>query len=136
VELEGDQLLVGAPFGLAGRAVAFRRINDRWEPNHILDPPLTENRPYAFGHRLSGKGDVALVHQWGFKGVDGIPVDRGAVHVYRFDGSSWRHTGRRLEDGTGTSSLFGEDFEFDGVTALVGAPHHLANVGATYFFGL
>lgn len=92
VALQGDRLLVGAPWFDAdgagpgwgqGAVFFFERISaSNWSQTQQLPTPVIANGR-AFGYSVALQGDLALV------GAPGADDDRGAVQAYLFDGASF-----------------------------------------------
>jgi len=94
-----DVILVGAPQNL-GAVYVFRFDGSDWiEEQKLTIPFLGEN---AFGSSLALGTDVAVI------GAPGHWLDiEGAVHVFRYDGSTWTATDRIQPGASAPGNHFG-----------------------------
>jgi len=131
-----DRVLIGAPFGefndiRSGAAYVFARVDGQWiEQVELLpsDPDLLQR----FGTSVAIAGDKLLVGAPYPDGGKGFPA--GAAYVFDRSEGAWVER-VKLQASNGTSwNRFGTSVDFDGVTALVGAPNNGPS-GAVYSYG-
>jgi hypothetical protein len=136
VALDGGVAVAGAywdavPTLDAGSVYVFELAGSSWSETAKLisaDP----GTPDWFGYSLSLVGDVLVV---------GVPNDQnytGSVEVFQQTGGTWQ-AGPILYASDAAMSQFGFAVDYDGTTAVIGAPTHsgaASNGGATYVFGL
>lgn len=129
VAIDGDKVLVGAPFGdgqrVIGRAVAFRRTGTAWRAVGALEAESDANleRSDGFGAAIVAEADLAVLGAPiapSFLGTPGV----GKIHTFQslLDGDVWvpQHAYHR-PDGY-VNDAFGHRVVVDGDTALVAAP--------------
>jgi len=97
----------------------------------MIDSRLGPARGGSFGRKVAIKGDVALV---------AAPLEGGgAVHVYTRAGSVWTEQAPLVANDIMEQDYFGLGLDFDGETAVVGAPGNAFYPtvrGAVYVFTL
>lgn len=144
VDLDGDELVVGAPgyqvtaccwpFFIAdeGDAFAYERTEDGWQFASELDP-ASSLPGAAVGQSVAVEDGVAYV------GAPGVPVElsAGAVHVFEDTDAGWMEAGVLAADDAAMGDRFGAPVAVDGSALVVGAPSHneaAYNGGAAYVF--
>ncbi len=136
LSFDGASALVGGPGddGYVGAAWAFARSGTGYAQEGAKLTGGSEEvgtGRYGFSVTLSSDGDTALV------GARSDDEDAGAAWVLARSGSSWVAQGPKL---TATEELGAAQFGYsvalsgDGGTALIGAPHDSASVGAAWTF--
>lgn len=141
VAISGDAIIVGAqnkdtnpaqPFiPGAGAAYAFTRSILGWTPQRlsIAGGGLLGDE---FGVSVSVSGGVAVV------GARGRSANRGAAHVFLWNGSSWVWHQQLVADDGAMNDQFGDSVAVSGGTVVVGAPRHDTPIdveaGAAYVF--
>jgi uncharacterized repeat protein (TIGR01451 family) len=119
VAMQGDRLLVGAPFvDGQGAAYVFRRAGDDWSAQETLtagDPGAGDQ----VGNAVALDAATALVAAWQAD-VDG-KTDQGVVHVFALGGGP----------GTGTLSVTPDTIDFGGVPAGASAGPAIVTVSST-----
>lgn len=141
VDLDGDTILVGAPFkngaltgAQAGAAYVYTKNAGVWS----LQQKITDLSGAAgdqFGTSVALQGDTAVI---GAPLDDVIFVDRGSAQVFTRSAGSWtKRTTLNPSDGV-TSDVFGRSVAISNGTIAVGAPQHdlttNANQGAIYVY--
>lgn len=121
VDLEGDRIVVGAPFEALGfgqgRAFVFDRgTGGNWALTQELIPSVSQtNDAYGFAVDLEG-GRIAV----GAPRYDGLQLDVGAVFVWNFVGPDWKQApileapSLTLGDRNGTSVALAGDVLYAG----------------------
>lgn len=138
VDVDGNVAVVGAPLqdGAAtdaGAVYVFRFDGSQWAPEARLAAadPAADDR-MGFSVAVSGDRIVA-----GAPGDDGAGDGAGAVHVFRFDGTSWTEAAElTAEQGVAGDSL-GAAVDVEASTAVAGAPGDDgggSGAGAVYLF--
>ena len=120
VAIEGDTLVVGAPFN--GSAHVFTRNGSTWTE---YKDPLTPREPTDgyFGHSVAIAGNTVVV---------GAPplseFGSGSAHVFTFNDkdSTWTETQILTADNEEAGDYFGAALAIDGDSVVVGAPQFLA----------
>ncbi len=132
VAIEGDVVLVGAPDHAddAGAAYIFRFDGTSWVEEQKLVP--IAGAEGDFGYAVAIEDGVAWV------GARGANDGDGAVHIFRFDGTSWVESQLLVaSDGAGAGFVFGFSLDVHGDTAVIGALNdgHSGNAsGSAYVF--
>lgn len=134
--LEGDALLVGAPFadaaiGNEGAAYVFTPGGGGWTQSARLASP-EPGADHVFGSAVAIRGDVAVVGAPQAK-VAGVGI--GAAHAFERSGGTWSVLATFRAPDPSFDDTFGHAVAFDGVHAVVGAPlvdGAIANEGAAY----
>lgn len=149
IELDGDRLVVGAPFedsgatginvneddesaGNAGAAYVFQRdSNGNWQQEAYLKASNTAPGD-QFGHDVAINGRLAAVaattEDSGAAGVDGDQFDNsrsgaGAVYVFDVrDNGEWSQVAYIKASNPGQGDNFGAAITLDGDLLVVGAP--------------
>lgn len=132
VALDGDTLVVGAPFhdpglpGIAsGTAFVYRRANGVWTLEQQLQPTTAE--PYVlFGWSADIDGDTIVVGAYGWSDFN------GGIFIFERNGATWTQVARRTA--TAGADYFGETVAISG--DLVVAGHRADNSfrGAVHTF--
>lgn len=102
-----------------GRVAVHRFDGSRWQASGWLHPALTPGTQ-RFGVAVALSGQRAAVGTpW--RSVDGME-QRGAVHVFDFDGQRWRLAATVVDAQGAAGDRFGSSIALDGDRLLVGAP--------------
>lgn len=123
VALDGDRLLVGAPFAdragfQSGGARVYVRLGRGW----VLQDTLLPSGLGPFdhlGHSVAWCGGLALV---GAPGSDLVGTDRGAVFVFEWTGSAWLERAPLVAPDLPLGAGLGRALAAEGRRALAGAP--------------
>lgn len=142
VAIAGDVAVVGA-FGvngshtLTGAAFVYRRGLGGWEFEQKLGPtdPATGEKRFGATVALSESGATLAV------GAEGTAGNKGAVHLYAYNGQAWVLTQIVAPDAAAGAARFGGDLALseDGMTLVVGAyaDYTVApGAGAAYIYKL
>lgn len=132
VSLDGDTLLVGAPFddlpslANAGSAHLFVR-NGGW--SHVTRLAAPDATPFDFFGTAVAAADGRLL-------VGASDADAGAGAVYAFERSGVQapFLHRFIATDRGATDGFGAALSIEGAAVLVGASRHAAQAGAAYLF--
>jgi len=138
VAIDGDTVLVGAPFANAsqGKAYAFTRTGTDWayQATFVADDGAASDR---FGLALAVDGDIAIAGSPSAQiGANGY---QGAAYVFARSADTWSLKTKLTASDGAAFDEFGVSVALDAGTAVVGA--HYADVvfsgqGAAYaFFG-
>lgn len=124
--LSGSVLLSGAPFddvgevSNEGRVASYRKLAGVWRSSGVLDAPMLAPST-RFGYALAMSGNRAAV---------GMPwqtvaggSQRGAVHLFAFDGLRWQRTATVTDPVGSANDRFGSSVALDGDDLAVGAPN-------------
>jgi FG-GAP repeat len=131
VAMDGDVLAVAAP-GSAGDAGVVRSYRKSagapvtWTLEQTIVSPSGEQ---GFGGELALDGNVLAVS---FPNDDTDAVEAGSVHVYRHDGTEWKHEARLKSAQPSNWDSFGSHVALEGDRLVVGVPGE--GTGATYVF--
>lgn len=133
IALDGDTLVVGAPFedssstgvGSAandsgddnGAAYVFTRSGPNWSQQAYLKPSQSSVTD-LFGVSVDVSGDRVAV---GAPLVDDIGFDNGRAYVFERNGGAWNQTVELAGDNTGVDDTFGWSVALEGSTLVVGA---------------
>lgn len=123
VALDGDRLLVGAPFAdrpsfQSGDARVYVRVGEAW----ILQDALRPSGLGAYdhlGHSVAWCGGLALV---GAPGSDLVGMGRGAVFVFEWTGSTWSERAPLVAPDLPLGAGLGQALAAEGRRVLAGAP--------------
>ena len=124
LDLEGDRLLVGAPFRdgapgfQSGAAYVYRRVGTDW----VLQDELVPTTLQAFDHfgwSVTWSGDRALV---GAPDHDQLGPGSGAVFVFRFQGTGWEQEAALHATGMAPGGGLGVSLAASGSRVVAGAP--------------
>ncbi|MFN9940684.1 MAG: hypothetical protein ACK56I_14520, partial [bacterium] len=112
IALEGDRLLIGAPFDDEGAidrgAVYTYSSNGRsWQLQSTLLPMSTSDRQY-FGRSIAIRNTRAAIGANGADALDGTSAS-GMVEVYVFVGASWSRSGELRPETAADGGQFGWD---------------------------
>jgi len=139
VSLDGDTLLVGAPFKRVsalgsysnGAAYVFTRDAGGWSQQAKLLPATSANGD-LFGFAVDVAGDRAVI------GVPYAASSQGAAYVFARNGTSWTQQAKLTATGGALGDEFGWSVAQNDSGILVGAPFvgQLAGApcGSTYLF--
>src|SRR5262249_13682263 len=127
IALDGDSLLVGAPYEnnaageSAGVAYVFTRSGSEWtQQQRLVVSPF--ERVVLAGSAVGAQGDPALV------GVPAQPAG-GKVAVFERTAGVWTETAALVPADQAPGSRFGHALALSGDTAIVGAPERLSAPG-------
>lgn len=137
VSLDGDVLLVGAPFddlpslADAGSAYLFLRNADSWTfASKLVAPDATAFDRFGFAVATEA-GNILI-------GARDADNEAGVVYAYSRNGSLADYRDRLVPADRGTSDRFGSALAIDGDRILIGANGHAAaidsNAGAAYVY--
>ena len=129
VAVQGDEMLVGEPFGSlqAGRAYLYSRGTDNvWRITHTFLSDL-ETLGDQFGAAVWLGEDLALI------GAPEADDQRGAVYVFERQDGSWAQTARLVGTGVVAGDEFGTALDASGHRLLIGAPA-TADGGVAFLF--
>ena len=127
VAIDGDTVLLGAPFrnSSRGEVYAFVRDGNTWtaQGSMIADDGADFDR---FGLALAIEGDTALI---GSPSADvGANTDQGAVYAFTRNAGTWTFATKLTAEDGAAFDEFGNAVAIDGDTLAVGA--HAANIGS------
>jgi len=127
VAIDGDTVLLGAPFrnSSRGEVYAFVRDGNTWsaQGSMIADDGADFDR---FGLALAIEGDTALI---GSPSADiGANTDQGAVYAFARNAGTWTFATKLTAEDGAAFDEFGNAVAIDGDTLAVGA--HAANIGS------
>ncbi len=133
LSLDGDSLLVGAPFGgpnFRGEVYSFQRSDIVWTEEQVFfGNDSTDLDRFGFSVALSGSS--ALI---GAPQHDGVNMNDGAAYVFSRLGSLWTQE-QKLTGDTGHFFHFGCSVTLDADVAVVGTPEFQGNAtGSAYLF--
>ncbi len=137
VALDGDWMLVGAPFYDVtgtnhGAAYAFHRQDGLWTFEQLVVPiPSDRQINSMYGWSVALDGEVMVI---GGHNFINSPQLMGAAFVFRFDGSNWVQEQKLLPPNPVAFGNFGYSVTVSGDTALIGDPHENDHVGAAHVF--
>jgi len=122
IALQGNQMLISAPFGSDGEgrvySFAYSEASDTWEERGQLQAPGLSDET-MFGTDIALENSVSLVGAPGYFG--GTGAGTGAVFVYELAGDTWQ-LASLLSPYESTGAIqFGGSIAFDGNAALIGA---------------
>ena len=122
IALQGNQMLISAPFGSDGEGrvynFAYSEDSDTWEERGQLQAPGLSDET-MFGTDIALENNVSLVGAPGYFG--GTGAGTGAVFVYELAGDTWQ-LASLLSPYESTGAIqFGGSIAFDGNAALIGA---------------
>jgi hypothetical protein len=117
VDIEGDTLIVGAPFEGAGCAYIYTRAGFNWSKQAKLVASSAAPGD-TFGSSVLLQGNEAYV---GAPQADGTSADSGAVYVFTKSGSSWIQTQKLTASSGHGDDYFGWSLAVDGSTLVIGA---------------
>ena len=137
VALDGDRMLVGAPYDDTisadnGAAYTYRRQDGVWTLEQLVAPnkggiPLIFS---LYGWSVALEGEVMVIGAHGlFTGGSS-----GAAFVFRFDGSNWVQEQKLLSPKFVPFGDFGKSVAVSGDTALMGEPGANESIGAAHVF--
>jgi trimeric autotransporter adhesin len=133
VALDGDTLVVSAPMSpmLVGSVYVFTRdAGGTWSQQAVIaaSDPIPDA---GFGQSLALQGDTLAV---GAKWHTGVSDQRGAVYIFKRQGSGWSELVRLKASNAATGDIFGSSVALSGDTLAVGAPGRAGFAGAVYVF--
>lgn len=137
-KLEGDRLVVGAPFDLnelgyeSGAVYIFEFDGTQWVGTTKLEPDIVDF-DHSFGFELSLIEDTIFVGDY-MGSFTGRP---GEVAVFEYAGGDWSKTQTLIPELVGDTSGFGSGviLNHDGLM-LVGAPFSEQGVGVVFIYRL
>ncbi len=127
VSLSGDYALIGAmgDDDVQGAAYIFKRDGMTWTQQvKLTDIKGVSND--QFGYSVSLYGDVALI------GAPGVAEGRGAVYIFKRNGTTWTQQAILTADDGAAGDFFGCSVSLYGDYALVGA---IRSSTGDYYFG-
>lgn len=142
VAIAGDVALVGAtgvngPHTTTGAAFVFRRERGVWNLEQTLVPtdPATGSKYFGNAVAIDGTGTTIAI------GAERTAGNKGAVHLYTYDGASWQLQKILLPSAAASTAHFGGDVALsaDGQTLVVGAYSDFSvapAAGAVYVYRL
>ncbi len=128
VAVDGNVLVVGAPVeNFRGVAYVFGYDGVEWVQEQRV--VANEGQPNGFfGNVIAIDDDCMLIRQT-------VEVNgRGAVLVFRYEGTQWSETQKILPSDSMAQDLFGISIALDGDLALVGAQGRNSEPGSVYMF--
>jgi len=136
VSIEGDTILVGAPFDtggavFSGAAYAFGFDGSQWALETIFAVADTDDA-FGFAVALSGARSA-----FGAPGHVEAQTASGAVYVFDFDGQDWVQQAILTAIGASDGDKFGSAIALDGIRIVAGAPfddERGTDAGAAYVF--
>ena len=126
--LDGDTVVIGAPYGGLGAAYVYVRSGTSWTQQSKLTASDLAGFP-SFGYAAALEGDVVAV---GSPGSDGR---EGAIYVFGRSGTRWTQV-TKLAGATGGTDNEGWSVALNGGTIVAGAIGPIASRGAAYVFPL
>ncbi len=124
VDVDGDVLIVGAPFhNVSGAAYIFRFDGAQWvEEQELFLANGTPND--VFGDSVSIQDDVAVVcaREVVYRGGPWPVALIGSAYVYRYDGKVWNLEAHLTAPEENNPAEFGQCVDLDGDRIVVGAP--------------
>ncbi|MCH8252630.1 MAG: FAD-dependent oxidoreductase, partial [Planctomycetes bacterium] len=149
LEFDGDVIVVGAPSEacgwdcqLGGAAYVFRFDGAEWIKEATLVSQLPQSTDYL-GYSVAVHGDIVVVGKPQTQNPSGQHYGGvGAVHVYRYDGTSWNEEAVLSLGDEVETAAFGAAVAVWGDHILIGAPLDPAgcadgisgNCGALYLY--
>ncbi|MCR9143968.1 MAG: DUF2341 domain-containing protein [bacterium] len=135
--IDGDLAVVGdhtsdAASTDAGAAYVFRRSGASWSEEAILSHP-SPGPTIGFGSAVSISAETGRVAV-GCRGDGGSSVNRGAVYLFDFDGSTWQRGAELVADDAANGDQLGESMGMSGDTVVAGAYLKNSSTGAAYVF--
>lgn len=124
VDLEGDTIMVGAPFedhdgiGSAGAVYVFNRDSDVWVETAKLTA-ADASPGDMFGRGVCLDGNTLLVSAPVDNHFD--KIDAGSVYVFEKSGDHWEQTAKLTASDYDSLDLFGFSLAISGNDAIVGA---------------
>jgi hypothetical protein len=141
VDVQGDQLIVGAPtsegklLGLpTGRAFVYERSGSTWDLGGSFDLPMSFTEAQWFGASVSLDDPFAVV---GGPRLGTGSLGSPTVRLYERNGNDWTDRGEVIPSNVGSSSRFGRSVSLEGSLLAVGAPDDDqigSRAGAVYVF--
>ena len=140
VALDGDYLLIGAPFGgvsgsKKGAAYVFKRAGLTWSFHKKLLADIAKPDD-EFGAAVALSGNTALVGAPKHN-VGGSATHRGAAYVFVRSGDNWSQQAKLVDEDGAQDDELGISVALDGDTAIVGATGDddvASNAGAAFVF--
>ena len=129
VALDGDTVLVGAPFANSnkGSAYVFVRSGGAWTQQAELTAPGGASGD-EFGYPVAVSGNTALV------GAPNQALSRGSVYVFVRSGTTWAFQQQLTAPGGVANDYFGTAVALLGDTAMVNANGANGQAGSVYVF--
>lgn len=124
VAIAGDVAVVGAlgvngAHDTTGAVFVYRRVRDVWTLEQTLTPtdPATGSKYFGEAVAIDAAGLTIAV------GAERTAGDKGAVHLYAYDGAAWQRTQVLVPPAAASTAHFGGDVALtdDGRTLVVGA---------------
>jgi hypothetical protein len=152
VAIEGDTIIVGAPYhsygeDVSGAAYVFRHSDATWiEEAKLTDSGLSEDARFGNSVALSGNTVVVGAYKADALDVDNnLLLDVGSVYVFRFDGSGWPEKAILTPSDAAAGDEFGYGVAISGDIVVVGAhkddgldvdDNVMLDAGSAYIFTL
>jgi hypothetical protein len=142
VAIAGDVAVVGAPgvngaHDTTGAVFVYRRVRGAWTLEQTLTPtdPATGSKYFGEAVAIDAAGLTIAV------GAERTGGDKGAVHLYAYDGAAWQRTQVLVPPAAASTAHFGGDVALtdDGQTLVVGAYSDYSGApaaGAAYVYRL
>ena len=138
VAINGDTIVVGAPFASGGGAQSgavyvFTRSGSSWTEQAALIPS-SFSAGDRFGFQVSISGDTLIA---GSPNLDTAFAEAGAAFVFVRSGSSWSEEAMLTASDEAASDFFGTSVSLDQDRALIGsigADGSAVDTGAAYLF--
>ena len=141
VDLQGDQLIVGAPTSdgkflqlPVGRAFIYGRNGATWDLDDSFDLPMSFTEAQWFGASVSLDDPFAAI---GGPRLGTSSLGSPTVRLYERNGNDWADRGEVIPANVGNSSRFGRAVSLEGSLLAVGAPEDAqlgTRAGAVYVF--
>ena len=130
IALQGNQMLISAPFGSDGEgrvySFTYREDSDTWEEMGQLQAPALSDQT-MFGT------DIAIGDGFSLVGAPGAGM--GAVFVYGLSGDMWQLASLLYPyESTGGAMEFGGSIALDGNSALIGAFSAIQGQGRVFSY--
>jgi hypothetical protein len=127
VALEGDTIIVGAPYhdgaeSNTGAAYVFRRNAGAWiQEAKLIGSDPSQNGRFGNSVALSGNTAVVGASRNDLEVDNNLLVDAGSAYLFRFDGSRWNQTDILISPDAAAGDEFGCSVAISGDLVLVGA---------------
>jgi hypothetical protein len=135
VSIDGDSVLIGAPFddGINGSAFVYKRSGTTWSYQATLsasDPVKGKE----FGNSVSIDGDYAVIGAWG---DNYLGIWTGSAYIFKRSGTTWSQQTKLTASDEESGKYFGISVSISGDYAIVGADgdnDNGYNSGSAYIF--
>ena len=131
LDISGERVIVGTPGDqwqsvATGSAAVFRRVDGSWIQEAVLVPNVRVFNE-EFGHTVAISGNTAAVGAVQRNG-------RGAVFVFRYDGTAWNQEAELTTSAPSPDPRFGFAVDLSGDTLVVGGIGEEQFRGAAYVY--